>query len=335
MSGLPPHMRAFFVERQAEGDVLRRIAEVPTDQLPQGEVLVAVRFSSLNYKDALAAQGHPGIVKKFPHIPGIDAAGCVLESSSPQWQEGQEVIVTGYELGAGQWGGWAEYVRVPANWPIALPGMRDALWAMTLGTAGLTAALAADALRHEGILPTSGPIVVTGATGGVGSLAVRLLAQLGSEVVAVSGKPQYYEWLLQLGARQVLAREQLLAVADKPLLSARWAGAIDTVGGAVMEAVVRSLRPAGACAVCGLVAGADLKLTVYPFLLRGIKLLGIDSAWCPQAKRIELWNRLATEWYFDEWHKLHRVLDVTALLEAVPQMLAGRTIGRTVVALND
>ncbi|GIW95557.1 MAG: quinone oxidoreductase [Pirellulaceae bacterium] len=326
-------MRAYLVPRKADDQLYGEVCQVPTRRLPDGDVLIAVRYSSLNYKDALAAQGHPGIVKGFPHVPGIDAAGQVVQSSSSRWPVGCEVLVTGYDLGAGRWGGWAEYIRVPADWPVALPTDRDAQWAMAMGTAGLTAALAVDSLIHEGIQPGTGPVLVTGATGGVGALAVRLLAHVGYEVAASTGKKDRHDWLKRLGASQILDRNELVAPKDKALLSARWAGAIDTVGGSTLATILRSLRPSGCVAACGLVGGPNLEISVYPFLLRGVKLIGIDSAWCPHARRVELWRRLAGEWYLDNWTELCRVVDWEGLVQAVPAILSGQLVGRTVLSV--
>src|SRR2546421_1002362 len=223
--------RCFLVEKDAAGNVRRGIVDRPLAELPPGDVLVRVQFSSLNYKDALAAQAHPGVVRKLPHVPGIDAAGTVVESADNRFKPGDPVVITGYELGASQWGGWAEYVRVPADWIVPLPDGLSLRETMALGTAGFTAAQCVQAIVLNGVTPDAGEIHVTGATGGVGCLAVKLLAKLGYSVVAVTGKKHMAARLYEWGAGRVLSREEAVSVSDKPLLSAFWAGAVDTVGG--------------------------------------------------------------------------------------------------------
>lgn len=327
-------MRCWLVRRDAGGGVSGGVANVPRADLPPGEVTIAVQYSSANYKDALAAQGHPGVVRRFPHVPGIDAAGTIAASDAPTLSPGAEVIVTGYELGSGQWGGWAEYIRVPAEWVVPLPTGLTLREAMTIGTAGFTAAQCLQALQRQGISPDSGPVVVTGATGGVGCLAVLLLAQLGYDVTAVTGKPDRHDWLRDLGAKQVLGREAVLDTTDRPLLSARWAGAVDTVGGGTLATLLRSLRHRGCVAACGLVGGAELHLTVYPFLLRGTKLEGIDSAQCPVALRREIWTRLASDWRLGGLDRVVSEFTLEQSGEVVRRLLAGGSIGRPLLRLR-
>lgn len=330
---LPPAMRCYLVERDAAGIVSGRVAAVSTADLPAGEVTIAVHYSSANYKDALAAQGHPGVARRLPHVPGIDAAGIVVESAVSSLKSGAEVLVTGYELGAGQWGGWAEFIRVPAEWVVPLPAGLTLREAMVLGTAGFTAAQCVQAFQRQGIEPHSGPVVVTGATGGVGSLAVMLLAKLGYRVTAVTGKPDRQEWLRSLGAAEVVGRETVRDDSDRPLLSSRWAGAVDTVGGVTLSTLIRSMQHRGCVAACGLVGGHELHLTVYPFLLRGCRLEGIDSAHCPGPQRREIWRRLSQEWRLEGLQRVASEVPLTDVGRVVADLLAGRSVGRPVVRI--
>jgi putative YhdH/YhfP family quinone oxidoreductase len=330
----PGSLRCFLVQRDSQGNLQRGITHRNLEDLPPGDVLIRVAWSSLNYKDALACQAHPGIVRKLPHVPGIDAAGTVVESRDARWKPGQEVIVTGYELGAGQWGGWAEYVRVPADWVVPLPEGLSLREAMILGTAGFTAAQCADALLRNGLCPSHGPIVVTGATGGVGSLAVKLLARLGFTVSAVTGKAHQAPRLVRWGATQVLDRSAVLDTSDKPLLSARWAGGVDTVGGPTLATLVRQTKPYGVVAACGLVGGTDLHLTVHPFILRGVILAGIGSAMLPYERRLEIWRKLSGTWRIPDLEEVATVVTLDKLEGAVEQILRGEIVGRVLVDLQ-
>ena len=331
---LPEQFRCWLVEKTPDGVVSSSITERKTAELPTGDVTVRVAWSSLNYKDALAATGHPGVARTFPHVPGIDAAGVVAESTSPEFPVGTEVIATGHELGTERWGGWAEFIRVPSAWLVKRPAGLTLEEAMTIGTAGFTAAQSVQALIHAGVTPERGPILVTGATGGVGSMAVQLLAQLGYTVTAVSGKPDRVEWLQQLGAKAVIDRETFLQVPNRPLLSATWAGGVDTVGGTMLATLLRSVSHRGCVAACGLVGGADFSLTVYPFILRGITLAGIDSAWCPEPERAEIWNRLATDWKPKHLAESQAIIPLDQVGPAVEQILKGQLAGRTVVCIG-
>jgi acrylyl-CoA reductase (NADPH) len=307
------------------------VEAVTLEQLPPGDVVIEVACSSLNYKDALAAQGHPGIVGGLPHVPGIDAAGLVVWSAAPAWKPGDRVLVTGYELGSGCWGGYARYIRVPGEWPVALPEDVSYDEAMAYGTAGFTAAQCVAALERQEITPDRGPIVVTGATGGVGSLSVALLAQLGYEVAAVTGKPDQEAWLRELGAADVLPRSAVDDASSRPLLSSRWAGAIDTVGGRPLATLLRSLRHRGCVAACGLTAGVDVPLTVHPFILRGVTLAGIDSAKCPRGARLAIWDKLFGPWRLPPQRRRTTERTLGELSAAIGQMLAGRAAGRTLI----
>jgi putative YhdH/YhfP family quinone oxidoreductase len=324
---------ALVARAAATGELTFSVETLTDEQLPPGEVTIAVEWSGLNYKDALAARGHRGIIKQLPHVPGIDAAGTVLHSSDARYQVGQAVLVTGYELGCERWGAWAEQIRVPADWVVPLPSGLTPRQAMLIGTAGFTAAQCVEALLHNGLQPNAGPIVVTGASGGVGSVAVMLLSQLGFHVNAVTGKDPGY--VKQLGAVETLSRDSLLDSSSKPLLAARWAGVVDTVGGTLLASIIRSTQQRGCITACGLVGGHELPLTVYPFILRGVRLIGIDSAHCPYANRLAIWQHLATDWLPKQ---LEQIVDCEITLEQVPaqvtRILAGQVRGRVLVRVH-
>lgn len=328
---LPESFRCYLVRKTGNGRIEAGVEQRPLRDLGAGDVLIRVRYSSLNYKDAMAATGHPGIVRRFPHVPGIDAAGVVEESASPRFQAGDAVIATGHEIGVERSGGWGEYVRVPAEWVVPLPAGLTLEESMILGTAGFTAAQCVRALRHHGIAPERGEVLVTGATGGVGSIAVMLLAKLGYRVAAVTGKREREQWLRDRGAARVAGRDELHDETGRPLLAARYAGAVDTVGGKTLAAVVRSLEQRGCVAACGVVGGAELPLTVYPFILRGVTLAGIDSAWCPEDQRAEIWRQLATDWKPDGLGQLATSIGLPELSDAVQRILRGENVGRVVV----
>jgi acrylyl-CoA reductase (NADPH) len=333
-SGKFNHMGEFncyLVSKGEHDQVAAGMTRRDLADLPDGDVLIRVAFSSLNYKDGLAATGRPGVARKFPHVPGIDAAGEVAESRDSRFQVGQKVLVTGYDLGAGRWGGWAEYVRVPAEWVITLPPGLSLIDSMRLGTAGFTAALSVDALLRHEIVPESGEIVVTGATGGVGCLAVCILAKLGYMVVAVTGKQSRHDWLRELGAKRVIGRQEVDVQGGNPLLKAVWAGAVDTVGGNTLATLLRSAQIAGCVTACGLVGGTDLHTTVFPFILRGVTLCGIDTGWCRRERRLELWRRLSAEWKPDGLAELSQTVELADVDEPVARILAGEIVGRTVV----
>ena len=325
--------KCFLVSKTGE-QVAGAISRRPVSELPAGDVLVRVRYSSLNYKDALAATGNPGVARKFPHIPGIDSAGVVAESTSAEFPVGTEVVVTGHELGVERWGGWAEYVRVPAEWVVKRPHNLTLEESMILGTAGFTAAQCLLAVRTHGVRPPDGEIVVTGATGGVGSIAVRLFSGQGYRVVAVSGKADRKAWLLEQGAAEVVDRSALADASSRPLLSARWAGAVDTVGGPTLANVIRATKHRGCVAACGVVGGAELPLTVFPFILRGVTLAGIDSAWCPEDRRRVIWELLSSTWKPKDLASLAEFVELDDVGTTVPKILAGQITGRTVVRVS-
>ena len=326
--------RAMVVDKTESNGVVRSIAERAIDALAPGDLLVKVSCSSLNYKDALSATGHPGVTRQFPHTPGIDAAGEVLECASGAFVPGDRVIVTGYDLGMETDGGWGGFIRIPAAWAVPLPAGLTEREAMAIGTAGFTAALSVQGLERAGVRPGDGDVLVTGATGGVGSIAVAILARAGYRVVASTGKHDDESFLKNLGAAEVLPRQQLIGGADRPMLKERWAGAVDVVGGETLAAVIKSTRYGGTVTCCGLVGSADLNLNVYPFILRGVSLLGIDSVNCPASVRPALWQRLAGEWKPDNLEGLMREVGLDGLEEQIQIILKGGIRGRVVVKLS-
>ncbi|WP_193075405.1 YhdH/YhfP family quinone oxidoreductase [Pseudomonas sp. FME51] len=324
--------KALLVSEE-QGQFVRRVVSRHVDELPAGEVLIRVRWSSLNYKDAMSASGNRGITRNFPHTPGIDAAGVVEASSVSELAVGDEVIVTGYDLGMNTPGGFGQYIRVPAAWVLKRPGGLTLRESMVLGTAGLTAALCIDKLECAGLTPDDGPVLVTGATGGVGSIAVAMLAAQGYEVVAVTGKAEQSDFLRRLGASEVLSREELQAGTGKILLNERWAGAVDTVGGDILFNVVKSLRYDASVACCGLTAGVQFQASVFPFILRNVNLLGIDSVEQPLVAKASMWDRLSLQWKTD-LSQLEQEITLEQLPERIDTILAGGMVGRTVLNLG-
>lgn len=323
---------ALLVEKDDKGEFTRNLVERDTSALPEGDVLIDVKFSSLNFKDALSATGNPGVSRNFPHTPGIDAAGTVLESSDSRVQPGTEVLVTGYDLGMNTSGGFGQRIRVPGSWVVCLDAlsMRDS---MIIGTAGLTAALCIEKLLHMGLEQNSGKVLVTGASGGVGSFAVALLSQLGFEVSAVSGKPEQTSFLEKLGASEVISRKQFMEGAGRPMLKEQWAGVVDSVGGEMLFAAIKSLRYGGSAAACGLVASMDIPATVLPFILRSVNLLGIDSVELPLDKKQAVWKKLGNEWRLKCLEDLVKEIRLSEVSSAIDTILAGKMVGRGLVIL--
>jgi putative YhdH/YhfP family quinone oxidoreductase len=326
---------ALVVSDTGDNTFVREIKQRSLADLPEGEVLVRVRYSSLNYKDVLSATGNRGVTKQFPHTPGIDAAGVVEESLSPDFQPGDEVIVTSFDLGMNTPGGFGQYIRVPAAWMVKRPGGLSLREAMIYGTAGFTAALSVHRLLAYGVTPSQGGILVSGATGGVGSVAVSILAREGFPVTAVSGRPETRDYLISIGAREVITAEAATDTSPRPLLKAQWAGAIDTVGGALLTTTIRSMQYGGAVTCCGNVASPDLPLTVYPFILRAVTLMGIDSQNCPRPTRVEVWQKLAGPWKLPHLERLVTETTLAGLEEQIDLMLTRRHQGRTIVRLPD
>ena len=326
--------RALVVSKTDENTYTRESIERSISDLPEGEVLIRVHFSSLNYKDGLSCIGNPGVTRNYPHTPGIDASGKVTESSDSQFKTGDSVIVTSYDLGMNTSGGFGEYIRVPADWVVPLPESLSLKDAMVYGTAGFTAALSVHALQKHGVCPEQGEIVVTGSTGGVGSISVALLSHLGYHVVAATGKTNETEYLSGLGAKEIIHRDEVKDDSNKPLLRERWSGAIDTVGGTTLATLLKETKRGGAVASTGLVDSADLPTSVFPFILRGVSLLGIDSGFTPTELRREIWNKLAGEWELSQLDQLKIDCNLEGLDPEIDKILAGGQRGRVVVDLQ-
>lgn len=321
--------KALVVSEEA-GNYVSSVTNRHIDDLPAGDVLIRVQYSSLNYKDALSASGNKGVSRNFPHTPGIDAAGVVEASSVAELSVGDEVILTGYDLGMNTDGGFGQYIRVPAAWVLKRPEGLSLRESMILGTAGLTAALCVDKLEQAGLLPEQGPVLVTGATGGVGSIAVALLSSLGYEVAAATGKAQEADFLTRLGAKQIVDRTVLEAGKEKPMLKEQWAGAVDTVGGEILFNVVKALRYGGSVACCGLTAGGQFQGNVFPFILRNVNLLGIDSVEQPLVVKASMWDRLSVQWKLDLSELVHEIT-LADLPAEIERILGGKMVGRTLV----
>jgi acrylyl-CoA reductase (NADPH) len=323
--------KAYQITEVEHGKFSSRIAELPINTLPQNGVLIRVAWSSLNYKDALSASGNKGVTRSYPHVPGIDASGTVVEDSSGQFKPGDEVIVTGYDLGMNTSGGFGGYINVPAGWVVPLPAGLSLKESMMLGTAGFTAALSMHHLIRCGQTPEQGPLLVTGASGGVGSLSVALASKLGFSVTASSGKPNKTDYLKKLGATSVIPRAETDDLSGRMLLRARWAGAIDTVGGNVLATVLKSVLPHGNIACCGNAGSPMLNTSVFPFILNGVNLLGINSATTPMALRQMLWERLAAEWKPDFTQTEIRVTGLNDLKLHIEKILKGKVSGRVII----
>jgi acrylyl-CoA reductase (NADPH) len=311
--------------------VAARFEELSVDQLDPGEVVVRVAYSSVNYKDALAATGAGRIIRRFPCVGGIDLSGTVVESSDARFKKGDAIIATSYDLGVSHDGGYAEYARVPADWVVGMPRGMSLLDAMALGTAGYTAALGIIRMEQNGLKPANGPVVVSGATGGVGSIAIDILARLGYEVTALTGKAAESDYLKRLGAKDVLLRDKLDLAKIRPLDKATWAGAVDNLGGDVLAWMLSTVKPAGTVASIGLAASMELKTTVTPFILRGASLLGIDSGYTPMELRREVWRRLADDMRPPHLKDMTRTIAFDELPGAFAGFLEGRARGRLVV----
>ena len=325
--------KALWVSEQPGQSFSREIIQRDISSLPAGEVLIRVHYSSLNYKDALSASGNKGVTRQYPHTPGIDAAGVVAESQSPDFKAGDQVLVTGYDLGMNTSGGFAEYIRVPASWVVPLAENLSLRESMIYGTAGFTAALSVYQLQKHDITPGSGPVVVTGATGGVGSIAVAILSKAGYDVLAVTGKPEAAYFLQKMGASEVIGREEVDDQSGKALLKPRFAGAVDTVGGNILATLLKSLHYGGVATCCGLVQSPQLNTTVFPFILKGVSLIGIDSVQCSQPVRRLIWNKLAGEWKLGQLEELVQECTLEELPEKVGLILKGKLKGRTVIRL--
>jgi acrylyl-CoA reductase (NADPH) len=325
--------KAFWLEK-AENGQQNRIGAITEQDLPEGDVLIDVAYSTLNYKDALAICGKAPIVRSWPMVPGIDFAGVVRESHHHEWQPGDKVILNGWGIGETRLGGLASLARVPGDWLVRLPAAYSLSDAMAIGTAGYTAMLAVMRLEEEGVKPESGPLLVTGAMGGVGSVAILVLARRGYEVWALTGRPEEEAHLKSLGAAGIVPRDELSGK-QKPLMKERWAGGVDAVGSHVLANLLASTRYRGAVAACGLAAGMDLPVTVAPFILRGVTLAGIDSVYVPGPRRRAAWHRLAEDLPAGRLAAISRTIGLEAVEEAAAELLAGKVKGRLVVEIGD
>ena len=322
-----------FVVTEENGTYKGEVRMRNQSDLPDGDLLIEVHYSSLNYKDALSATGNRGVTKNYPHTPGIDAAGEVIASKSDKFNPGDKVIVTSYDLGMNTDGGFGQYISVPAAWAVRLPNGLTLKEAMALGTAGLTAGMSVLRLL-EIVKPAAGPVIVSGATGGVGSLSIAILKKLGYQVAAITGKETEREFLESIGARDIFLRKDFESSEKKPLLKPVYAGAIDTVGGGILENILKLVQPMGAVTCCGNVASPKLEITVFPFILRGVTLVGIDSQNYPMHYRERVWNHLAGDWKPDHLDRTTAEISLGELNNSIDLMLNGKLKGRTVVNLR-
>lgn len=328
------NFRAFVVRERDNGTFVRAVETRSVDDLPEGEVLVKVHYSSLNYKDALSATGNRGVTRHFPHTPGIDAAGVVAHSTSLRFARGDDVIVIGYDLGMDTDGGYGQYIRVPADWVVKRPSGLTLRESMIYGTAGFTAAMAVYKMMAAGVEPGQGEVLVTGATGGVGSLAVAILAREGFDVVAATGKTDAADYLYDLGASAVVAREDVTDP-SRPMLKGRWAGVVDSVGGDMLATALAASMYGGVVTCAGLVASPKLNTTVYPFILRGVSLLGIDSSQCSLPFRREIWAKLADDWKLSILDEIAREVTLDELDPEIDRILHGAQRGRVLVRVGE
>ena len=328
-------MKALIVEKDEDGKTHAAVQEIDESRLPETEVTVAVDYSTVNYKDGLCIGPGGGLVRNYPHIPGIDFAGTVEASSDARYKPGDKVVLTGWRVGEAHWGGYAQKARVRADWLVPLPGGLTTRAAMAVGTAGLTAMLAVMALEDHGLKPGHGPVLVTGAAGGVGSVAVAILAKLGHEVAAVTGRPEQAEYLKSLGATQIVAREELTEVTRKPLESELWAGCIDAVAGAMLGRVLKQMKYGTSVAAIGLAGGAAIEgALITPFILRGVNLLGIDSVMQPYDNRLRAWKRIARDLPMDRLEAMVEPATLADLPRLGAAILKGQVRGRVVVDVN-
>jgi acrylyl-CoA reductase (NADPH) len=327
--------KALLVEKGADGTVTAAVQDLPDDRLPAGEVTVAVEFSTLNYKDGLCLSPNGGgLVRTYPHVPGIDLAGVVEASDDARYKPGDRVVLTGWRVGEVHWGGYATKARVKADWLVPLPAGLTTRHAMAVGTAGFTAMLAVMALEDHGLKPGAGPVLVTGAAGGVGSVAVALLAALGHEVAAVTGRPETETYLRGLGATRIVPRADLAETVKRPLEAETWAGCVDAVGGPMLARVLGQLKYGASAAAVGLAGGAGLPASVVPFLLRGVNLLGIDSVMRPYADRVRAWDRIARDLPMGKLEAMVQPAGLADLPGLGAAILQGAVQGRVVVDVN-
>ncbi len=331
---LPQSFKALVVSESPDKKFTRELKERKLEDLPAGELIIQVKYSSLNYKDALSASGNKGVTRKYPHTPGIDAAGTVVDSTNRSFAVGDQVIVTGFDLGMNTSGGFGQYISIPAGWAVKLPQGLSLKESMSYGTAGLTAALCVTRLLACGLAKEQGEVLVTGATGGVGSIAVAILAKLGFNVVAATGKTAEKDFLNRLGAKTVISREEANDTSGRPLQKGRWAGVVDTVGGNILATAIKTANYGGLVAACGNAMSADLAVSVFPFILRGVSLLGVDSVEVPMSTRNRTWQKLAQDWKIDLSSHLVTECSLAELNPKIDEILQGSIRGRVVVDLN-
>lgn len=322
-----------LVLNQEDGKTISAVQDLQLSDLPEGEVLIKVDYSSLNYKDGLAITGKGKIIRDFPMVPGIDYVGTVEKSSDQRYQAGDKVVLTGWGVGENHWGGYSEYAKAKADWLVPLPEQMDPVRTMQIGTAGLTAMLCVMALQEGGVTPDSGPVIVSGAAGGVGSVAVSILAGLGYEVTAITGRPETEDYLRALGATNIVTREEMAAPA-RPLERQRWAGAVDTVGDTILARIIAETNYGGVVTACGLAASFKLPSTVMPFILRNVRLQGVDSVSCPFERRQEAWQRLQKQLPESALGEIAQVISLADLPEYAEKITEGQVKGRVVVDLN-
>ena len=326
-------MKAFVVEKIADKKFSSQIREVPIPKCEENEVIIKVSYSSLNYKDALSSVGNPGVTRNFPHITGIDVVGVVYESTSKIFKVGERVLVTGYDMGMNTNGGHAQFVKVPSSWVARTPDTISDKEIMTFGTAGLTAALSVNELIENGVTPQSGPILVTGATGGVGSIAVSILNKIGFEIVAISGKENKIDYLKRIGASEVILRDTFNEESKKPMMSEKYAGVVDTVGGAILANALKYVKYDGVVTCCGLTSSHELNTNVFPFILRGVRLIGIDSVECKLEKKQLAWKKIANKWNIDTLDSIINEISLDEIKDAYELLLSGKAVGRYVVKI--
>ncbi len=325
---------ALVVNKNDEGKTSAAVQHISLDDLPDGDVVVAVDYSTVNYKDGLCIGPGGGLVRNYPHVPGIDFAGTVETSNDPRYKAGDKVVLTGWRVGEVHWGGYAQKARVKADWLVPLPAGLTTRQAMAVGTAGFTAMLAVMALQDHGLTAGSGPVLVTGAAGGVGSVATAILANLGHEVAAVTGRPETADYLTSLGATQIVARDEINEVTKRPLEAETWAGCVDAVGGPMLARALGQMKYGASVAAVGLAGGANLPATVIPFLLRGVNLLGIDSVMQPYDNRLRAWERIATDLPMDKLEAMIQPATLSDLPQLGADILQGQVKGRVVVDVN-
>ena len=328
-------MKAFLVEKIGDKEFTADVKEVAIPKCGENEIVIKVTYSSLNYKDALSSVGNPGVTRNFPHITGIDVAGTVYESTSSIFKVGERVLVTGYDMGMNTNGGHAEFVKIPADWVARIPDAITDKEIMTFGTAGLTAALSVNELMDNGVRPESGSILVTGATGGVGSIAVSILSKIGFNVIAISGKEEKTEYLKRIGASEVILRDTFNEEAKKPMMAEKYAGVVDTVGGEVLANALKYIKYDGVATCCGLTSSHELNTNVFPFILRGVRLIGIDSVECKLEKKQAAWEKIASKWKIDTLSNITNEITLNEVKDAYSLLLAGKAVGRYVVRIKD